>query len=342
LPGRTIARLAPAKINLALHVTGRRADGYHLLDSLVVFTRFGDRVEIAEAAADGFAVHGSFASEVPADASNLVLRARDRLRAFVEAAPERPHHHASHGPPPPLRRGGPRTAAGLDLDLPPFTGEGDRQRRWRGRTSPVAIRLTKNLPIASGVGGGSSDAAAALNVLASLWDIDPSTINTVAAELGADVPMCLAGHPLLARGIGHELTPLTSLPALPLVLVNPGVAISTPEVFRALMSRENPPLPPLPAERSFAALVEWLAATRNDLQTPAARIAPIIAEALAALRTSGAAFARMSGSGATCFGLFESMDQAEAAATAIRRTRPGWFVVSTASTASGETFDGQA
>jgi 4-diphosphocytidyl-2-C-methyl-D-erythritol kinase len=296
-----IARLAPAKINLALHVTGRRADGYHLLESLVVFTRFGDRVEIAEAEADRFDVDGPFAKDVPADVGNLVLQARDRLRSLLVAS--------------------------------------TTQER---ETPTVAIRLTKNLSVASGVGGGSSDAAATLQALASLWDIEQATIDTVAAELGADVPMCLAAYPLVAKGIGHDVTPLPDFPALPLVLINAGLAISTPEVFRALTSRENAPLPPLASKLTVPALIQWLRATRNDLETPAVQLAPIIADSLAALLGGGAAFARMSGSGATCFGLFDSLEQAEAAAAAIRRTRPGWFVVSTASTASGETFDGEA
>jgi 4-diphosphocytidyl-2-C-methyl-D-erythritol kinase len=337
------ARLAPAKLNLALHVTGSRADGFHLLESLVVFTRFGDRVEIAEAEADGFAVEGPFAKDVPADASNLVLRARDRLRVLSETtAPSGPLHHASHGPPPPLRRGGSEGAAGLDLDPPPFTGEGDRRRRWKGLVAPpVSMRLTKNLPVASGVGGGSSDAAATLKALAELWGIETAALESVATELGADVPMCLAGSPLIAKGIGHETTTLPDFPPLPLVLINPGVAVSTPNVFRALTSRENPPMPPLPSAPDFAALVEWLGKTRNDLQAPAMQIAPGIGEALTAMTDTGAAFARMSGSGATCFGLFERVEDAEKAAAAMRRMQPGWFVVSTLSTASGETFDGE-
>jgi len=144
--------------------------------------------------------------------------------------------------------------------------------------------------------------------------------------------MCLASRPLVARGIGEALEPVAGLPALPMVLVNPGVAVATPPVFAALSRRDNPPLPPLPARGGVAALLGWLEATRNDLEAPALTIAPAIAEALAALRSANAAFARMSGSGATCFGLFGTAAAAASAADAIRRARPGWFVAATVTT----------
>ena len=198
---------AHAKINLALHVTGRRPDGYHLIESLAVFTRFGDRVEIALADSDDFAVSGRYAPAVPLDASNLVLKARDALR----------------------REAGSK------------------------RTPPVAIRLEKNLPVASGVGGGSSDAAAVLRGLAETWglDIDATELARIGLSLGADVPMCLAAKPLVARGIGDELTMVPDFSALGLVLVNPGTALSTAEVFAALSRRDNEPLPPLPRSIDF-------------------------------------------------------------------------------------------
>ncbi|TIS55474.1 MAG: 4-(cytidine 5'-diphospho)-2-C-methyl-D-erythritol kinase, partial [Mesorhizobium sp.] len=248
--------LAPAKINLALHVTGRRADGYHLLDSLAVFTRFGDRLQIEPAERDAFSVSGPFAAGVPVDADNLVMKARDALRR----------------------------EAGLQ------------------RTPPVAIRLEKNLPIASGVGGGSSDAAATLNGLSQLWKlgIDEAGLARIGLTLGADLPMCLEAKPLVARGIGDELSPLAGFPALALVLVNPGVAVSTPEVFKALARRDNEALP-LPKRLDFHGIRNWLETTRNDLEPAARSIQPAIGEALKALKKADAAFARMSGSGATCF-----------------------------------------
>jgi len=286
-------RHAPAKINLALHVTGQRDDGYHLLESLAAFTRFGDRVSVFASEADCFAVSGPFADAVPADGTNLVLRARDRLR---------------NGSDP--------------------TGE------------PVSIALEKNLPASSGIGGGSSDAAATLKALARYWKFeDRSDLTSIATELGADVPMCLAARPLIARGIGHDIVSVENFPALWLVLVNPGVAVSTPDVFRALSSRGNAPLPVLPGGSDFSAVLSWVSATRNDLQAPAMTIAPAIGTALDALRQGGAALARMSGSGATCFGLFETEAAARHAAAAIGAGEPSWFVVSTRTTASGETFD---
>lgn len=275
------AEHAPAKINLALHVTGRRADGYHLLESLAVFTEFGDRVVIAPAAEDGFAVTGPFAGNVPLDAGNLVIRARDALRQANPAF-----------------------------------------------ATPVCITLEKNLPIASGIGGGSSDAAAVLRALARHWRID-TDLAVTGLKLGADIPMCLAAQPLIARGIGEIIEPVADFPALPLVLVNPGIAVSTPEVFRALANRENPPLPPLPSRLDLPSIVDWLRATRNDLEAPAKALAPVIGEALDALDRAGGVFARMSGSGATCFGLFETTSQADAAAKAIRQAQPGWFVAAT-------------
>ena len=286
---------APAKINLALHVTGRRADGYHLLESLAVFTRFGDRIELAEADEDSFSVSGSFADAVPTDGTNLVLRARDALRAAL------PHASAR-----------------------------------------VAIKLEKNLPVASGVGGGSSDAAATLRGLARLWDLDAGheRLTAMAAELGADLPMCIAAKPLVARGTGDELSPVSGFPALGLVLVNPGVGVPTPAVFAALQRRENDSLPPLPSMIDFHTLRGWLEATRNDLEDAAHSIAPSVGAAKAALEKAGAGFARMSGSGATCFGLFETGNVAKRAAAAIRNRHPGWFVAATRSMPS-EGADGQ-
>lgn len=288
-----IARHAPAKVNLALHVTGRRPDGFHLLESLVVFTRFGDRITVSATTNDTFSVSGPFADAVPDDGGNLVLQARDRLR----------------------RRGTPVGA-------------------------PVSILLEKNLPASSGIGGGSSDAAAALKALAWHWGLGPGgDLQPLARELGADVPMCIAARPLIARGIGHEIELVGKFPSLWLVLVNPGVAVSTPAVFRALSCRDNPPLQALPENPHPGAVLSWLSAMRNDLEPAAMTIAPAIGSALAALRQNGAAFARMSGSGATCFGVFDTEAAAEQASAAIRAREPSWFVVPTRTTASGESFD---
>lgn len=280
---------------MALHVTGRRGDGYHLIDSLAVFTRFGDRLEIEPAEQDEFSVSGRYAAGLPLDDGNLVVKARDALRREAGAQ----------------------------------------------RTPPVAIRLEKNLPVASGVGGGSSDAAAALNGLARLWklDIDEISLARIGLSLGADLPMCLKSKPLIARGIGDEVSPLSAFPALGLVLVNPGIAVSTPDVFKALSRRDNDALPPLPRRLDFHAVRNWLESTRNDLEGAASSIEPAVGEALKALKRADSAFARMSGSGATCFGLFETGNVAKRAAIEIRARHPDWFV---AATRSMEVSDGEA
>lgn len=275
--------LAPAKINLALHVTGRRADGYHLLDSLVVFTRFGDRLTITPSEVDGFDIAGPYGEFLPADETNLVLRALATMRAET------------------------------------------------GRDDPVHIQLEKNLPVASGVGGGSSDAAATFRALNDLWaaGLSPHRMAAIAAPLGADMPMCLAASPLIAEGIGDELTFIHGMPQYPMVLVNPGIHVPTPAVFKALARADNMPMPPMPDRLDLDDLVLWLHATRNDLQAPAIAICPVIAECIAALDWEGAAFARMSGSGATCFGLFQTGNAAKRAALAIRKRQPDWFVAAT-------------
>lgn len=280
---------APAKINLALHVTGRRDDGYHFLESLAVFTRFGDRIEIVEADEDSFSVSGPFADGVPTDETNLVLRARDAMRAAL------PHASAR-----------------------------------------LAISLVKNLPVAAGVGGGSSDAAATLRAMAKLWDLDPgqARLAQIAETLGADLPMCLAAKPLIARGVGEVVSPVPGFPSLGLVLVNPGVGVATPEVFAALARRDNESLQPLPARLDFYPLMDWLLAARNDLEEAAENIAPSIRAAKAALRKAGADVVRMSGSGATCFGIFETGNLAKRAAAQIRKRQPDWFVAATRSMAS--------
>jgi 4-diphosphocytidyl-2-C-methyl-D-erythritol kinase len=274
---------APAKINLALHVTGRRGDGYHLLDTLVVFAEFGDKISARRSEVDRFELTGRFAHAI-AGGDNLVLQSRDLLRKI----------------------GG-------------------------GGMQPVSIRLEKNLPIASGLGGGSSDAAATLKALARLWglDIQSDDLARDALSLGADLPMCLAARSLIARGIGEEIAPVGGLPPLSLVLVNPGVAVSTPEIFRTLERRDSPPLQELPPRPGLDELVGWLTASRNDLEPAAIAIAPQIADALGALRRSGAALARMSGSGATCFGLYATEAEAARAARQIAAARPGWFVEAT-------------
>lgn len=288
--GDTVATAA-AKINLALRVTGRRADGYHELDSLVVFAEIGDRLEAVHAT-DGprLLIDGPFAAGLSAGEDNLVLKAFRAVEAIA-------------GPLPGL-----------------------------------AFRLSKHLPLASGIGGGSADAAAAIRLAAEAAGVahDDPRLPAIAAGLGADVPMCLVGTPLRARGIGERIERWEGVPPLSLLLVNPGVEVATPAVFRRLASPEGTSIPPPPRTPSPAELAAWLeAATRNDLQAAAIAIAPAIAEALAEVaRQRGCRLARMSGSGATVFGLFDDDAAAVEAAGLLERMHPGWWVAATTTGAS--------
>lgn len=279
------ADAAPAKINLALAVTGRRGDGYHLLDTLVVFADVGDAVE-AEAA-DGLTleIRGPFADQLADDETNLVLRA---ARALQDCA-----------------RGSGRAAGGARLVL------------------------DKRLPVASGIGGGSADAAATLRTLDRLWNLrlPADRLQALALRLGADVPMCLLSRPLRARGIGEEITELSRFPELHLVLANPGGAVSTKAVFAGLCGNASAPLPDPGGLTGFDAVAAYVAAAGNDLEAAACRLEPLIAEAIGALGASaGCRAARMSGSGATCFGLYRTRDEATAAAASLRRRAPSWWV----------------
>ena len=272
---------APAKVNLALHVTGRAGDGYHQLDSLVVFAGVGDQLSATPSADLSLAVDGPFAEGVPRGDANLVLRA---ARALREA---------------------------------------------RGVRRGAALRLTKSLPHAAGLGSASADAAATLRLLAHLWEVEPlpPTAPEVLA-LGSDVPACLlAPAPLRLRGRGERLDPLPPLPPCGLVLVNPRVALPTASVFAALAARDNPPLPGPPPPGPAEALAAWLLMQRNDLQAAAEALAPPVGEALALLRrTPGVLAATMSGSGATCVGLARDMGAARAAARAIQLASRNWWV----------------
>ncbi len=202
-------------------------------------------------------------------------------------------------------------------------------RRRAGIRAGAAMILTKNLPVASGIGGGSADAAAALRGLMRLWGVSlpQADLAALALTLGADVPVCLRGAAMVMSGIGERLTPIPALPPLWLLLVSPGVPVSTAAVFGALEGRfstlAEPQLPPL----GLAPLIDWLAARRNDLEAPARRLAPAVDQVLAALaRQPACLLARMSGSGATCFGLFEKEADAQQAAAEIARQNATWWV----------------
>ncbi len=264
---------APAKINLALHVTGRRADGYHLLDSLVAFADIGDRLHISPGPEVRLRVMGPRAGDVPTGPENLVVRAA-RLMA------------------------------------------GDRG---------VDLVLEKHLPAAAGIGGGSSDAAAGLRGLAELWEAPLPDTDTL-LTLGADLPVCLTTEPKRMQGIGELLTEVPALPPLQIVLANPRVPVSTGEVFGGLEEVEGAPMTP-PGWTDLASFITWLCAQRNDLEPPARQIAPVISDAIDALNAQpGCLLARMSGSGATCFGLFATRDAARDAVQSIATGRPNWWV----------------
>jgi 4-diphosphocytidyl-2-C-methyl-D-erythritol kinase len=192
------------------------------------------------------------------------------------------------------------------------------------------FKLEKDLPVAAGLGGGSADAAAALRLLARLnvLELDDARLIEAAREVGADVPVCLDPRARMMGGIGHDLSVALALPALPAVLINPGVAVATRDVFAALK------VTPMAAEQGdvpsdAAALRTWISERGNDLEPPALALAPVIGDVLAALKQYGARVARMSGSGATCFGLFEKPDAARAAALTITRSQPAWWVRAT-------------
>lgn len=263
---------APAKVNLALHVTGQRDDGYHLLDSLVVFAGVGDEIR-ATPGPLSLSLTGPMAAGLQAEDDNLVLRAARAMRAEAQ------------------------------------------------------LVLDKRLPVASGIGGGSADAAATLRLLARVTG-RPLPDAAAVLALGADVPVCLAGRAVRMAGVGERLTSLPPLPAAWLVLVNPGVAVATPAVFRGLARKDNAPLPrDLPFLRNTAELAAFLRMCRNDLEPPAMALAPVIGTVRDALTAQdGCLLARMSGSGATCFGLFADGLTAAAAARAVQAAHPGWWV----------------
>ena len=280
---RTLTLAAPAKLNLYLHVTGKRADGYHLLDSLVAFVDVCDRVTLTPAPelsfqADGPFAH-AFADEDPA--GNLVVRATRELAAVAR------------------------------------------------RDANVALSLSKHLPVASGIGGGSADAAACLRGLARLWGIDPAddAVMAVAAKLGSDIPVCVVGQACFMGGVGTELAPAPSLPDAGLLLVNPGIGLSTPAVYRARQGDFTPAMRFDTVPKDARALAALLADRRNDLTGPAIALVPEIAAVLAAIGgVEGCLLSRMSGSGATCFGLFGDVAAATRAAELIGRHNPGWWV----------------
>ena len=276
---------APAKINLFLHVGDKRADGFHPLQSLAVFTALGDRLAAKDGTGLQLALDGPFAGVLENDPDNLVLRA---ARALAQAA---------------------------------------------GLSAGAALTLTKNLPVASGIGGGSADAAAALRLLPALWRIDlgEARLSEIAAGLGSDIPVCLAGLPSFMEGRGEVLRPVECFPLAAMLLVNPGVAVPTREVFAALQTRSGVSMKlPRGRFRDISDVLRLLEGTRNDLEAPARAIQPVIGEVLAALAgLPGALFTRMSGSGATCFALFPDDASCARAAAMLKDKHPDWWIAPT-------------
>ncbi len=273
---------ARAKLNLYLHVLGRRADGYHELDGLVAFAAYGDWLRIEPAGELTLEVEGPFAESLTGGGENLVLRAARLLKDRFRVA------------------------------------------------GAAAIRLEKRIPVAAGLGGGSADAAAALQGLARLWRLEPrpEELAELGLELGSDVPACLAGRPSFMGGIGERLEPAPPLPEAGLVLANPRIPLPTSSVYAARRGPYSTPARWSEAIRDPEQLARLLSERRNDLTRPALALAPEIGEVLASLsKLPGVLLARMSGSGATCFALTRGAAEAERAAEALRR--PGWWIQAT-------------
>jgi 4-diphosphocytidyl-2-C-methyl-D-erythritol kinase len=264
-------------------VTGRRPDGYHLLDTVAVFADFGGRVTIAPAEQLSLEVSGPFAAHAPGDERDLAWRAAEAFFAHT--------------------------------GLPPR----------------AAISVEKNIPAGAGLGGGSADAAAVLRGLDVMFGtgLRPAELAMIGIRLGADVPMCLVGRALRARGIGEDIEMLEAWPPLPLVLAWPGQGVSTAEAFRRLESRDNAPLSAAPlAPMTARRIATWLGSCRNDLEGPAERLAPCIRDVRDMLgAVPGCLLARMSGSGSACFGLFADPAEALSAASVLASVRRDWWVI---------------
>ncbi|WP_156850516.1 4-(cytidine 5'-diphospho)-2-C-methyl-D-erythritol kinase [Bartonella refiksaydamii] len=276
----------PIKLNLALHVVGQRSDGYHLIESLIYFSLSGDCLGCAPFIRDHFILTGPFADELASGSDNLVICAHDFMR-----------------------------------------------KNFPESAKPIFFQLVKTLPVASGIGGGSGDAAAVLSLLRQQWNLGCSCeeLAKMSLELGADVPMCLFAleyqQSLFVKGIGQDITRLKDTCSLAMVLVNHGQQIATKAVFMALENCNHSPLKIDPvALKTVDSLVEALRETRNDLFAPALKIAPQLTQVLSILDECGSLFSRMSGTGATCFGIFKDQQAAQKAAFFIKLLHPNWFV----------------
>ncbi|MDF2365808.1 4-(cytidine 5'-diphospho)-2-C-methyl-D-erythritol kinase [Sneathiella sp.] len=276
-----ITTAARSKVNLFLHVTGKRDDGYHLLESLVVFPDWGDRITVKRSKDLTLEVTGHFAHSIGSTEENLVLKAAHLLKSES------------------------------------------------GADAGAHMILEKNLPVAAGIGGGSADAAATLKILNTLWNIDFSDerLSQLGLTLGADVPVCLYGRPAIMSGIGGQVSGLQKFPKFYILLVNSRISVATRDVFSRLKTQKEIFSPVDLNELTARQLFTDLTSMRNDLEAPALEIAPVIGSILSMIRKQKhCQLARMSGSGATCFGLFEEEEAAMAAARDIQAHRPEWWV----------------
>ncbi len=279
--------LTPAKINLDLLITGRRKDGFHLLDSVVVFVGYGD--ELTAKAADGLSldIKGAFANKLNNDPENLVLKAARKLCEFAGVKPD------------------------------------------------IKFQLTKNLPVSSGIGGGSSNAAAALKLTMELLNLDVGDVDLrkLALSLGADVPVCLQSNTSHMTGIGENIKQIDLCGGQPILLVNPGVSVSTPDIFKSFKNMALPFTSRKPVDFNqinWTLMLEHLKASKNDLQMPASVINASVSEVIEKLKNlEGLIFSRMSGSGATCFALFESDDLCKKAAKSLSNQHETWWIKAT-------------
>lgn len=274
---------APAKINLFLHITGRRAGGYHALESLIVFADFGDQVQISPAEDFAFEITGPFAADLHSqnEGDNLVVRAAQGFAALARK---------------PLK---------------------------------LRIVLEKNLPPASGIGGGSSDAAATIRGLEKFWDVkaDETLLQALLLRLGADTPVCYSGRSSFVTGLGERVQTIRMAQDIPALVVNPLIPCPTQAVFRAFQASFSPALSLTADLTAHNSLLTFLQTTRNDLSGAALALCPAIGEITAALRAqNGVRFCRMSGSGASVFALFDERTQAAEAAAALRRRHPAWWI----------------
>ncbi len=287
----TATEPAPAKVNLYLHVTGRRDDGYHLLDSLIVFADCGDVISVEPSDDLSLSLSGPFANEISElGENNLVMRAASTLAAAAGISPR------------------------------------------------AALTLEKRLPVAAGIGGGSADAAATLRALGRFWNlkIDDDAVRRLALGLGADIPACLWSRPVAASGIGDLVVGFEGdWPTLHMVLANPRKPLATAKVFASRAGGFGKAVPILETPANLEALVSALMRRRNDLEAAACELEPSVTQVLGALSEQpGCHLARMSGSGATCFGLFNDASAADRAAQELASRQPNWWVVATSTRAT--------